>query len=114
VPGAAGAPAVPVGAAEERPREGRKERCNVAQGDAGGTALQEVVFGVNGMTCGGCSSSVRRSLEALPGVSGVEVTLSPGRAAVRYDSLRVTAAELVSAVEEAGFEVVPSAMGAAS
>jgi len=60
---------------------------------------------VQGMTCGGCVASVRRVLEAQPGVSAVEVTLEPGQAKVTFDPARVDAEKLAQAVEAAGYDV---------
>lgn len=60
---------------------------------------------IKGMTCGGCVASVKRVLEAVPGVKAADVSLAGGSAAVRHDdSLDVS--RLKTAVEEAGFEVV--------
>ena len=67
--------------------------------------MENVSFGVQGMTCGGCVASVRRVLEALPGVSKVDVTLQPGKATVAYDPARVTSEALRDAVQNAGYDV---------
>ncbi len=59
---------------------------------------------IKGMTCGGCVASVKRVLEALPGVRSADVSLQGSSATVRHeDTLDV--GRLKSAVEEAGFEV---------
>jgi copper chaperone len=58
---------------------------------------------IDGMTCGGCVASVKRVLEALPGVQAAEVSLASGTASVRHDDT-VDPERLKSAVEEAGFE----------
>lgn len=58
---------------------------------------------ITGMTCGSC---VRHVTDALRGVSGVgeaRVDLQGGRATVEYDSATVTTAQMVQAVEEAGY-----------
>ena len=60
---------------------------------------------VEGMTCGGCVASVKRVLEALPGVASATVTLDPARARVDYDPARVKAEALHDAVRAAGFDV---------
>jgi copper chaperone CopZ len=60
---------------------------------------------IKGMTCGGCVASVKRVLEALPGVKTADVTLANGKAAVRHEDT-VDVGTLKTAVEEAGFEVV--------
>lgn len=67
--------------------------------------MENVRFNVQGMTCGGCVASVKRVLEALPGVSNVSVTLNPGGASVDYDPARVTSEALRDAVQNAGYDV---------
>jgi len=56
------------------------------------------------MTCEGCVKSVTRTLQAVPGVQGVEVLLAEGRAKVTYDPARTRLAELKRAIERAGYE----------
>jgi copper chaperone CopZ len=60
---------------------------------------------IRGMTCGGCVASVKRVLEALPGVKAADVSLANAAATVRHDDA-VDTQRLKTAVEEAGFEVV--------
>jgi len=67
--------------------------------------MTEIILPVTGMHCGGCVSSVKSVLSALPGVESVEVTLIPGQAIVRYDETRLDRSALVQAVGDAGFEV---------
>jgi len=67
--------------------------------------MKNVSFNVEGMTCGGCVASVKRVLEALPGVSNVNVTLDPGKASADYDPARVAAEALYDAVRNAGYDV---------
>lgn len=66
--------------------------------------MTEIILPVTGMHCGGCVSSVKSVLSALPGVESVEVTLVPGQAIVRYDETRLDRSALVQAVGDAGFE----------
>lgn len=61
---------------------------------------------IKGMTCGGCVASVKRVLEALPGVKAAEVSLAEAKAVVRYDDALARPGQFKSAVEEAGFEVL--------
>jgi len=68
--------------------------------------MTEITLRIGGMHCGGCVSSVRRVLSALPGVEHVEVTLEPPQAVVRYDESRLQRSALVQAIGEAGFEAV--------
>ncbi len=67
--------------------------------------MENASFNVEGMTCGGCVASVKRVLEALPGVSKANVSLNPGKASVEYDPARVTAEALRDAVASAGYDV---------
>jgi len=62
-----------------------------------------VVLAITGMTCGHCVAAVRKALAAVPGVDAVEVTLSPPRAAVAYDSSRTTVEMLTKATEGEGY-----------
>lgn len=56
---------------------------------------------IDGMTCGHCVAAVKKALEAVPGVESAEVSLTPGRAAVRgHAPLKA----LLQAVEEEGYE----------
>lgn len=60
---------------------------------------------IKGMTCGGCVASVKRVLEALPGVTAADVSLDQAKASVRHDPAVADVGSLKNAVEEAGFEV---------
>ena len=59
---------------------------------------------IEGMTCDGCVKSVTRTLQAVPGVQSVEVSLEKERASVIYDPKKAGPAELKRAVERAGYE----------
>ncbi len=65
-------------------------------------------FVVQGMTCGGCASSVTRVIKALPGVNEATVTLQPGGAEVEFDPSQVNAERIASAITKAGFEAQPA------
>lgn len=60
---------------------------------------------VQGMTCGGCAKSVERALGELSGVSSVAVDWQAGQVVVAHDEA-VSQADIVSVIEDAGFEVV--------
>jgi copper chaperone len=61
-------------------------------------------FSVDGMTCGHCVSAVTEELEALDGVSSVQVALvAGGTSAVTVEAKReLTPAEVAAALDEAG------------
>lgn len=67
--------------------------------------MEKLSFNVDGMTCGGCVASVKRVLEAVPGVSDVKVVLDPGKAELAFDPARVSAENLRDAVRNAGYDV---------
>jgi copper chaperone len=62
-----------------------------------------ITLNVDGMTCGGCVQSVTNVLKGVGGVTGVAVTLEPGRAVVETDG-SVDPARLIQAVEAAGYD----------
>jgi copper chaperone len=60
------------------------------------------VITITGMSCAHCVRRVARALGAVPGVSVTQVEV--GRAVVEGDAGRATAAALVRAVDEAGYQ----------
>ncbi len=50
---------------------------------------------------------VQRALEGLPGIRQAEVSLEDGQARVAYDPAGVTVAQMVRAIEAAGFRARP-------
>ncbi|EYC50053.1 heavy metal transporter [Hylemonella gracilis str. Niagara R] len=67
--------------------------------------LQNITLPVVGMDCGGCVRSVDKALRALPGVGEVNVSLDTAQAVAQIDPARVTRQALVTAIEDAGFDV---------
>jgi copper chaperone len=68
--------------------------------------MEIVQLNIEGMHCGGCVSSVTKVLEAVPGVSKVDVSLEQKRASVTYDPARAGMAQFKAAVEDAGYDVI--------
>ncbi|MCU0912485.1 MAG: copper ion binding protein, partial [Rhodobacteraceae bacterium] len=66
-----------------------------------------VTLPVEGMTCASCVGRVEKALAAVPGVAGAAVNLAAERAEVRLDR-PVTRADLIAAVEKAGYDVLPA------
>lgn len=69
-------------------------------GDASGTSRLEIA--VSGMTCAACSSAITQTLEAMPGVESVVVSLITERALVEYENVDEKA--IVAAIEDCGFD----------
>lgn len=69
---------------------------------------ERVTIKVDGMTCGGCESSVKNALERLDGVQVVEASHQDGSVELLFDPERVDREALAGAIEEAGYDVVGS------
>ncbi|XP_020103121.1 copper-transporting ATPase RAN1 [Ananas comosus] len=61
-------------------------------------------FRIGGMTCAACVSSVEGILKKLPGVKRAVVALTTALGEVEYDPSLISKEEIVSAIEDAGFE----------
>jgi copper chaperone len=68
--------------------------------------MQTLSFEVAGMTCGGCCVKVEHGLAMLDGVRRAKVDLAPGLATVVIDPDLVSPAQIMSAINKAGFSVV--------
>lgn len=69
------------------------------------SATSQLVLPVHGMTCSGCVTSVERALLRVDGVEDVQVVLAGNQATVWYQPDKVVRADLVQAVQAAGFAV---------
>ena len=67
------------------------------------TQLEIVSFPVEGMTCASCVNRITRFLSKVDGVQIANVNLASESATVRYDAGMVTVADLVAAVDAAGY-----------
>lgn len=70
---------------------------------------ERVTLAITGMTCGHCVAAVKKTLAAVPGVEGVEVTLSPPRAVVSCAPSRTNVEMLTKATAEEGYPSSPTA-----
>ncbi|GJP33299.1 hypothetical protein CLOM_g17846 [Closterium sp. NIES-68] len=68
------------------------------------SAAARVVVGIEGMTCSACSTAVETALSRLPGVATAAVALLQSQAQITFDPSRVNESEIVTAVEDAGFD----------
>jgi copper chaperone len=59
---------------------------------------------VKGMSCGHCAAAVTKALEALPGVSQVQVDLTTGRVTFA-NANPIAPEELSRVIKAAGYEV---------
>ena len=68
---------------------------------------------IGGMTCASCVARIERKLGKLDGVRSASVNLATERASVSFDPARVKVAQLIGAVEGAGYGAAPVVEGAA-
>ncbi|AQS88063.1 cation/copper resistance transporter ATPase CopZ [Neoasaia chiangmaiensis NBRC 101099] len=66
---------------------------------------ETVTIKVEGMSCGGCSSRLAKTLSAIDGVASADVSHEAGTAVVAYDPARTRPQALHDAIEDAGFDV---------
>jgi copper chaperone len=64
----------------------------------------EATVKVNGMTCQGCVRSVKRVLEAVPGVQQADVSLEQSEARVSFDPAQTGVDAFKTAINDAGYE----------
>src|SRR5258705_13593241 len=67
----------------------------------------EVSLPIEGMTCASCVNRIERFLKRTPGVEEAVVNLATEVATIRYLPDQVGRAELVDAIEAAGYDVRP-------
>jgi copper chaperone len=67
----------------------------------------QTTINVSGMTCGHCVSAVTMELSLLPTVTEVAVDLESGQVTITSDAA-LQQAQLATAIDEAGYELVPS------
>lgn len=60
---------------------------------------------IAGMSCGSCTSKVTNALQAVTGVSQVNVSLAAGDATVEYDERLASPEQLRAAVQGAGYSM---------
>ena len=66
--------------------------------------MATITLNIDGMTCGGCVKSVIKVLNGLDGVRSATVSLENKNAQVEFDEGKIQIAQLVEAVEDAGFD----------
>lgn len=70
-------------------------------------AERTVTLAVQNMYCATCPSTVRKSLQAVPGVAKVVVSFSEKTAVVIYDDTKTDVKALVTATTNAGYPSAP-------
>lgn len=64
-----------------------------------------VTLAVEGMTCEGCESTVKESVEKLPGIASATASYKEKTAIVSFDSTLTKTTDISQAITDAGYEV---------
>jgi len=67
--------------------------------------MEKTVLLVEGMGCGHCARAIEGAVGGLPGVVSVAVDLGGKTVAVEYDPAKCALPEIISAIEDQGYEV---------
>ena len=73
----------------------------------GGILLKKETYDVTGMSCAACSSRVEKAVSGQNGVRQVSVNLLKNSMVVEYDESALSSAQIVAAVEQAGYGASP-------
>ena len=73
----------------------------------GGILLKKETYDVTGMSCAACSSRVEKAVSGQNGVQQVSVNLLKNSMVVEYDESALSSAQIVAAVEQAGYGASP-------
>lgn len=71
--------------------------------------LKQIEFPIEGMTCAACATRIENNLNRLPGVQAA-VNFASEKAQVSYDVSLIRIDKLISAVEKAGFHIIPQSI----
>ncbi|MFQ5484085.1 MAG: heavy metal translocating P-type ATPase [Desulfobacterales bacterium] len=69
------------------------------------TPYEKINLQIGGMSCASCGATVERALKRVEGVSEAAVNFAVEKASVEYDTTQVKQADLINAVESAGYSV---------
>ncbi|MCK4938639.1 MAG: copper ion binding protein, partial [Methanosarcinales archaeon] len=68
-----------------------------------GVVKDSVTLNITGMTCASCVQNIEKGLRKLDGVFKVSVNLTTEKGYVEYDSLKVSAKDIIKAVTDIGY-----------
>lgn len=69
--------------------------------------MDSQTFKLRGMSCASCASNIESAIRSVPGVETCSVNFGAEQAVVAYDANRVSAADIQSAVDAAGYGAQP-------
>ncbi|MDA8077377.1 MAG: heavy-metal-associated domain-containing protein [Nitrospiraceae bacterium] len=65
--------------------------------------MSEATIGIDGMSCQHCVMRVRKAIEGLSGISGLDVQV--GTATVTFDESKVRQNDIEAAIIKAGYKI---------
>jgi len=68
-------------------------------------ANKTITIAVEGMTCEGCESTVKESVEKLPGIASAKASYTEKTTIVTFDSTLTKVADISKAITDVGYEV---------
>lgn len=68
--------------------------------------MQNIVFKVEGMSCGHCENRVKKAVGNLTGVSDVKVSLADKTVTIDLDPSVISETQIRETIEHAGYDVV--------
>lgn len=83
---------------------GKQQTDMVAGAKVSAAETKTVRIPIEGMVCSVCAGTVKTALRALDGVQDAEVSLERREARVRYGEGKVSAEELVAAINKLGYK----------
>jgi copper chaperone len=67
--------------------------------------MEKITIKVEGMTCGGCVSSIQKALGEHAGINRTDADLDAGTVNVEFDSATIQRTAIEQAIVSAGFDV---------
>lgn len=67
--------------------------------------MEKSIIKVKGMSCDHCVKAITKAVSALPGINGVEVSLSAATVTVEYDGAKSSLDNIRSEIEDQGYDV---------
>ena len=92
------------GYAAVRQQQASERASSAAAPDEANVLLKDATIPVEGMSCGACAASIKRTLAGLDGVADVHVSLVERNVQVSYAEGTVTPEHLVAAIDELGYK----------
>ena len=68
--------------------------------------MTKVIFGIEGIHCGNCASSIEMGLQYKEGVKTASVDDKTEKATIEFDEKKVSEQELAKLIEEMGYKAI--------